>query len=252
MPDVSLIIPIYNSEAIVANTVEDLKAFVEGSPLSIEVIFVDDGSIDNSVGKSKEVAPSAFKFISLDRNQGKGAAVRTGMLEAQGDCCIFTDVDLPFDLSAVAYAASLVNDRAFHLVVGDRALSKSNYEALSGLRKVATQAFRTTVRLLVTGEVFDTQCGFKAFRKDVAKELFPLLRMKGFSFDAELIYIALKYNLEIRRIPVKARPSFHSSVRPVADGLSMLFDILGLPSAWRKGAYKSERLKDLGQFSYWS
>ena len=191
-------------------------------------------------------------MLRLDKNYGKGYAVTQGMKVARGSCRIFTDIDLPYNLSAILFSGHLINQRGYHIVVGDRALSGSNYyEQVSRLRALASRIFATLMRLGITGEMYDTQCGFKAFRGEIAQEMFPMLRFKDFSFDAELLYIALKYNMEIRRIPVIYKGSAESTVNPLIDGLKMLFTVARLPEYWQRGKYRNKILEDLCRCRYW-
>ena len=108
------------------------------------------------------------------------------------------------------------------------------------------------MRILVAGGLFDTQCGLKGFRGDVAEALFPMLRDTGFSGDVELLYVSLKYNLEIKRVPVRLRRSAPSSVRVVNHGLRMLRRISRLRRSWRKGFYRSELMSSIAEQRYWS
>ena len=174
------------------------------------------------------------------------------MLESTGTCRIFTDADLPYDLEALPYMERLISTKGYDLVVGDRVLPGSRYrEFLPFLRLQASRIFSTTIRLLVTGELFDTQCGLKAFRGEIAELLFPLLRTSRFAGDVELLYIALKYNLALRRIPVRLTRSSPSSVRPFRDGLAMLGSISQLKRNWSRGRYFSQALFDMTKQHYW-
>ena len=174
------------------------------------------------------------------------------MRHSTGVCRIFTDADLPYDLDALPYMERLISNLGFHLVIGDRVLPGSRYrELLPFLRLQASRSFSTATRLLVTGELFDTQCGLKGCRGDVADLLFPLLRSNRFAGDVELLYIALKYNLAIRRIPVRLVRSSPSSVRMMRDSLGMIGSISRLRSNWSHGRYFSQPLFDLAKQHYW-
>ncbi len=172
------------------------------------------------------------------------------MAASHGRCRIFTDADLPYDLEALPHVTALVNGRGFHLVVGDRTLSDS-VSGEHSTRAVSSRAFSLFVRLLVTGGLFDTQCGLKGFRGDIADALFPLLTIQGFAGDVELLYIALKYNLEIRRIPVRLRRAEETTVRFGTDVPAMLRDIARLRARWNSGRYASNALAALAAQDYW-
>ena len=136
--------------------------------------------------------------------------------------------------------------------VGDRTLTESERGAdQTPLRQLSTRVFSFSVRMLVTGELFDTQVGFKAFRGDVAAALFPLLTDDGFAGDVELLYIALKYNLAIRRIPVRLLRTGPTTVRLAGHSLPMLTRIAGLRRRWASGGYHSDRLEAISSQRYW-
>jgi dolichyl-phosphate beta-glucosyltransferase len=246
--DVSVVLPAYNVAAFIEQRLGVLCDFLEASGLTYEVIVVDDGSSDDSAERIRLLDRDCTRVLRRPRNAGKYAALAFGMAACRGRCCLFTDADVPYDLSALPRMVDLVLGRGFHVVVGDRTLPGGSYsEHLGPLRWLATQIFTAFVRLFVTGGVPDTQCGFKAFRADVARYLFPLLHEQGFAGDVEILYIALKYNLAIRRLPVQLVHHGRSSVRPVRDGLSMMRAVLALAGRWRAGAYASAELEALGR-----
>jgi len=251
-PEVSLVMPVFNGAAFIARNLEKTREFLGSRFAKFEIVVIDDGSTDGTADLVEEVTDGCLSLLRMPSNQGKYAALKAGMSAASGSCRIFTDADLPYDLEAVPYIEHLVNDRRFHLVVGDRTLAESETLAPSGaVRSLTTRAFSLFVRMLVTGELFDTQCGLKGFRSDVAESLFPLLTDDGFSGDVELLYVALKYNLEIRRIPVRLQRSAPSTVSLAAHSLPMLARIAGLRSNWTSGRYHSERLHSLASQAYW-
>jgi dolichyl-phosphate beta-glucosyltransferase len=246
--DVSIVLPVYNGASFVEKNVETLALFLARQPGTWEIVVVDDGSTD---GTDRRVRASEnVRVVRLPENLGKFAALKAGMAASRGQCRIFTDADLPYDLEAIPHVAALVNGRGFHLVVGDRTLSGSVYGHRS-TRAVSSRAFSLFVRLLVTGGLFDTQCGLKGFRGDVADALFPLLTIRGFAGDVELLYIALKYNLEIRRIPVRLHRAEETTVRFGTDVPAMLRDIARLRGRWASGRYASNALEALAAQDYW-
>ncbi|MFI5179809.1 MAG: glycosyltransferase [Thermoanaerobaculia bacterium] len=246
----SIVVPVYNGAEFIGSSVALLERTLAPGPSSYEIVVVDDGSTDGT--PSRVPVSERVRLVSLPRNRGKFGALKAGMAESRGRCRIFTDADVPYDLEALAYIESLVNDRGFHIVVGDRTLPDSVYgERLPWPRAKASQLFSLLVRLLVTGGLFDTQCGLKGFRGDVADALFPLLTIEGFSGDVELLYISLKYNLEIRRIPVRLRRQGRTSLRPGADASRMLWDAAQLRGKWERGLYESTSLRALSSQTYW-
>jgi dolichyl-phosphate beta-glucosyltransferase len=253
VPDLSLVLPVFNAALFVERSLAEAAEFLGRGSLSWEIVAVDDGSTDDTAARLAARPRENLRIVSLPRNLGKFGALKAGMQASRGRCRIFTDADLPFDLDAVPYMARLVNDRGLHIVTGDRTLAGSDYRPhVSRRRDMASAAFSFLVRMLVTGGLFDTQCGLKAFRSDVAEALFPLLAENGFAGDVELLYVALKYNLEIKRVPVRLRRSGPSTVHLGFDSVRMLGRIASLRRAWDTGRYRSPALERIGGQAYWT
>ena len=251
-PTISLVIPIYNGEAFLEDSLAAVGAFFDRTGLEAEIIAVDDGSTDRTPEILSSRSDRRLRVIRSDRNRGKYAALKRGMAAAEGGVRVFTDADLPYDLEAIEYSVSLLTNEGFHIVVGDRTLTESEQGSdQPPLRRLSTRLFSFSVRMLVTGELFDTQVGFKAFRGDVAAALFPLLTDDGFAGDVELLYIALKYNLAIRRIPVRLLRTGPTTVRLAGHSLPMLTRIGGLRRRWASGGYHSDRLEEISSQRYW-
>ena len=252
-PDVSVILPVYNGAAFLEESICALDGYLKDHFDKYEMIVVDDGSTDHTKSIFSKLAhlPN-LKTIHVPDNEGKFAAIRRGIAASRGRCQIFTDADLPYDLEAIGYIDDLINRRKFHIVIGDRTLSESQYSENYGLiRTIASRIFTILVTVIVTGSLRDTQCGIKGFRHDVAEGLFSVLRDPGFSGDVELLYIAIKYNLEIKRIPVRLQRNEESTVKLLKHALSMIYRISKLKLYWRKGYYKSQDLELLSRQEYW-
>lgn len=251
--DLSVIVPVFNGADFIASSVELLHSYLSKSiPAEFEIVVVNDGSTDSTRDVLESLAIPNCSAIHLPQNKGKFGAISAGMLAASGHCCVFTDGDIPYDLDAIRYMYELIDKRAFHVVVGDRTLKHSEYlQQQSPLRAAITPIFSTFVRLIVTGGLHDTQCGLKAFRGDVAQAIFPLLQDQSFSGDVELLYLALKYNLEVKRIPVRLRRNAPSSVRVLGHGIRMFFRICRLRGTWDSGRYHSDVLEKISDQRYW-
>ena len=250
--DISLVIPVFNGADFIADTVTSSRDFLAGRRLNFEIVVVDDGSSDDSAARIRTLTDERVRLIELSSNRGKFGALTAGMTEARGACRVFTDADLPYDLEAIPYIAELVNEGGFHVVVGDRTLPESCTATQTGLsRRLSSRIFSFCVRMLVTGGLFDSQCGLKGFRADVTEAIFPLLTDPSFSGDVELLYIALKHNLSIRRIPVRLRATSTTTVRLTIHSLPMLGRILRLRHNWTSGRYDSAALSQLGSQTYW-
>ena len=249
---VSLVIPVHNGADFIAESVDEARHFLDRKCPPYEIVVVDDGSADGTHEALEPLLDDRVKLVHLPENTGKFGALKAGMAEASGDCRVFTDADLPYDLEAVPYIADLVNGHGYDVVVGDRTLPESVSLSNSRVaRKMSSRIFSYCVRMLVTGGLFDSQCGIKGFRGEVADTLFPLVTDNGFSGDVELLYIALKHNLSIRRIPVRLQRASPSTVRLRFHSLPMLVRILKLRHNWNAGCYQSELLSRIASPAYW-
>lgn len=148
------------------------------------------------------------------------------MLSATGRLRLFTDIDVPYEVNSMARLLYYLDAKGYHMVAGDRRLPSSSYFAqISPLRHISSVIYSNIVGKLVAGGWYDTQCGLKGFRGDVAEDLFSVGIIDRFAFDVELFYVALKRNYDIKRIPVRLRKNESSSVSVLRDGLVMLLDL---------------------------
>lgn len=241
--DITVVLPSYNAASEIGDTVEQLAAYFQARGLAGQIVVADDGSGDGTA----EAAPDLpnVEVVCLPRNRGKGAAIRAGMQRATGHVRAFTDADLPYGVEPIGTAMRYIEERGFHAVVGDRTLPGSTYQHEGLLRRSVSEVASFTFRTMVTGGIYDTQCGFKAFRGDVADELFRISRVDGFAVDVELIYLLLKHRLDIKRIPVQLRQNAGSSVRVVRDSVRAGADILRMRANWARGTYRSAGLNQI-------
>jgi dolichyl-phosphate beta-glucosyltransferase len=250
--NLSVIIPVHNGAEFLADSVGALVQFLDAHGPSHEIIVVDDGSTDDTLSIAESMAGDRLRVVSLAENRGKFGAVREGMMAARGRCRVFTDADIPYDHAALPHIERLVNESGFHMVLGDRTLGDSASAVKQpALRQLMSWTFRQLLRLLITGGVPDSQCGLKGFRAEVADALFPLITDERFGGDIELIYIALKYNLALRRIPVRLQRQGTSTVRAFGVSLSLLRTLVRLRGHWRRGTYRSDALAELARQRYW-
>ena len=248
-PEVSVVLPCYRSARLAAQSVYRLDAFFREIGMSSETIVVDDGG-DDFPAQPWDSALNA-RLLRLPKNRGKGAAVAAGIGAATGHVCVFTDVDLPYDLELIPVIVEYVREYGFHVVIGDRTLPDSLYLSdLSFQRRLASELFSQFVGRLVTGGFFDTQCGLKGMRGDIAHELFRLQRLERFSFDVELVYLALKHKLDIKRIPVQLRNNETSTVRLLRDASQAVLDVFRIKWYQVRGKYRSELLNSVVRRDY--
>jgi dolichyl-phosphate beta-glucosyltransferase len=226
IPEISIVLPCYRSGDLARRSLQVLQGYLPRHFPSWEVVVVDDGGGDLAADLDRSGPGWRIRFLRLPRNRGKGAAVRAGMAAARGQVRLFTDVDLPYDLDVIPFAASFIRERHFHLAIGDRTLVQSSYTLRVGWRRrLASTIFSKLVGTLLTGGFFDTQCGLKAFRDDVAEVIFGQTRIDRYALDVELIYLALRARTDIKRVPVVLRNNETSAIRLLRDSLRMMTDV---------------------------
>lgn len=224
---ISFVVPIYNEEKRIQIAIREIIAFRKDVPYENEWIFVDDGCTDSTEELArKEIAGVVlYRWIRLGSNQGKGRAVQRGVLEAKGDYIFFTDVDLSVPLREFESLLRPLKD-GYDMAIGSRGLPDSHVVVHQNwFRETMGKIFNRFARLLTFRDVRDSQCGFKAFRKDVAERLFRIQKIGGFSFDAEIIYLAQRLSLRVAEIPVTWVNSKDSKVRIIHDSIRMLLDL---------------------------
>lgn len=236
----SVIIPSYKSAEVLDKNISFLLDFLKQKEFTYEIIVVDDGSSDD--GKTRSVTDKwGLKFLENPVNMGKGAALRNGMINAKGRFRIFTDADIPYDNKAIDLVLNYLDFKEFDMVTGDRTLKASSYfSEVSNTRSFGSKIFSFLVGRFIAGGQYDTQCGIKGFRDNVADDLFSRSTLNGFAIDVELFYIAFKRNYDVKCIPVTLRSVDGSSVSVVKHGIMMLMDLPKILINYYTGKYNKE------------
>jgi dolichyl-phosphate beta-glucosyltransferase len=222
----SVVIASYNSAEALQKNLPVLVSFLASCDFTSEIIIVDDGS--NDQGLTASIAQlNQCSYIKLDRNQGKGAAIRVGMQAAAGAFRIFTDADIPYEPEVIPKFLHYLDFKEFDLAVGDRSIGETDYyNKVSKTRSLASKVFSFIVGRFIAGGIFDTQCGIKGFKAAAAEKIFNATTINRFAFDVEIFHIALIKNYDIKRLPVKLRSQDGKSVNVLRNSISMLLDIL--------------------------
>jgi glycosyltransferase involved in cell wall biosynthesis len=228
MTMLSLVLPCYNEADRLPAALDGYLAWLPGDPGVVEVLVVDDGSTDATPALADAVAAGdpRVRVIRAGPNRGKGAAVRAGMLAADGALVAFTDADGSYGPGEVDRVVRAL-DRA-PVAIGVRPAGAT---AAPPLRRVASQVFNGALRGLLDLPYHDTQCGVKAFRRDAARALFSRAQVDGYAFDAEVLVLAGRLGLAVEEVPVRAEQREGSKVNVFADGWRMLAETLAVRQA---------------------
>ena len=228
LPRISVVVPAYNEEHRVGATLRRIGEWLSERCDDPEVLVVDDGSTDDTAGAVAGAARDMpfVRLLPLGCNQGKGAAVRAGMLAARGELILFSDADLstPIEDAELLLAAL---DESTPVAIGSRGLRASRLEKRQPIhRETMGRVFNLIVRLLMPLRIRDTQCGFKLFRRAEARRLFGALRTDGFAFDVEVILRAVLAGFGVAEVPITWRNDERSRVRPGVDSARMLKELV--------------------------
>ena len=229
-PFLSIVVPAYNEARRLPRTLDSLREFFGKFTRTYEVLFVVEHSTDGTLEIASEAARQQENFLAIDSGpqRGKGHAVRTGMLRARGDCIFYMDADLSVPLAEIdAFLAHFEAHPEVEVLLGNRQHARSRIvRRQSVLRETMGKFFNRLLQARGLASLHDTQCGFKAFRREAAHAIFSRQRLDGFAFDVEVLLLAERLGHRIADLPVEWRNSPDSRVRLVRDSLAMLRDLL--------------------------
>ena len=226
--ELSIIVPAFNEERRLPKTLDCIHAYLTARSLRGEIIVVDDGSTD---GTTKVVESARQKYpevrlLSNGRNRGKGFSVRHGMLEARGGIALFSDADLSTPMEEADKLVQALHDDRWDGAIGSRAINRGLIDIhQSRFRETAGIIFNRIVRVIAGLQFADTQCGFKAFRRERTRIIFEQQRIEGFGFDPEILFLARRHRLGVAEIPVHWAHDPASKVRVLADSMRMFRDL---------------------------
>src|SRR5439155_2056295 len=225
-PLLTVVVPVYNGGDEVTDNVGTIQRAVEaGLPgQSIEVVVVSDGSVDGTRERLLEARSEAVRVIHYDRNLGKGYAVKAGALAARGDWVALVDADLDLDPASIPIYLEVARREQLDFAIG----SKRHPDSLVHYplaRRVASWLYQQLNRLLFRLDVRDTQVGLKVFSRDVVDDVLPLLLVKQFAFDLELLAVATALgHSRVRELPVRLNYRFTGSALGSSSVLRALWD----------------------------
>jgi dolichyl-phosphate beta-glucosyltransferase len=224
----SVVVPAYNEEQRLPSTIEQIEAYLDARKLEHELILVDDGSADGTrrVMEAAARAHPAVRVEVLPHNRGKGRALAVGVEAATGDPILVTDADLSTPIEELPKLEAKL-DAGAGVAIASRALRQSQVVISQPIYRVLMgKTFNLMVQTLLLPGLWDTQCGFKLFRGDLARSVFRDLRTDGFGYDPEALYLAKKRGAGIAEVPVVWRHSAPTKVAAIRHSLDMFKDLV--------------------------
>jgi len=241
MPKYSIIIPAYNESARLGATLDRVLGYVSDRHWDAEVIVVDDGSRDTTADLVRRYARShaCVRLLENPGNRGKGYSVRNGMLNASGDVLLFSDADLSAPIEESSRLFSAIESGA-DIAIGSRWLKpEMQTHRQSLLRQFYGRLFNLVLRILLGLNFKDTQCGFKAFVRAGAQQIFPQQRIERWGFDPELLYLARRSGLKVTEVAVHWAHVEGTRISPLRDGLRMFEEVLRIRWYAMTGKYSN-------------
>lgn len=222
---VSVVIPAYNEAERLGSTLERAVEYLSQRGDPYEVLVVDDGSRDRTIAVAEGFADRGVRVIRHERNRGKGAAVRSGIVASRGDEVLLSDADASTPIEELAKLERSLAEAP--VVFGSRAVAGAEVRQHQPFyRELMGKTFNLIIRLLGVGGVSDTQCGFKLLAGDVARELGAELTVDGFAYDVELLWLARRRGYPVAEVGVVWVNSPDSRVDPIRSSLSMFRDVI--------------------------
>lgn len=212
----SVVIPAYNEEKRLPSTLKDIFNYLKKQDYTFEIIVVNSASSDNTAKCVEELTKEipSLKLINLEKNLGKGFAVRNGCLKSSGEICIFTDADNSTPIYQIEKFIPEIK-KGFDVLCGSRDIKGAVLDPPQPLiRRFLGFIFRIYRKIILDlWEIEDTQCGFKMFKREVIEKIFPYCKINGFGFDPEILILTKKQGFKIKEIPVYWKNDLDSKVK---------------------------------------
>lgn len=245
IPAISIIVPAYEEQARLGDSIRQILAYVEREKVAAELIVVDDGSKDET-SRVAETAAAAFpdtptNVIRYETNRGKGYAVKTGLLAAQADIAVFSDADLSTPIEELPKLVEPIRAGEFDVTFGSRALDRSLIGTHQPWRREQGGKVMNLIIRKMSGLPFaDTQCGFKAFKMTKFRPLLDVMRIDRFGFDVEFLFVAAYRKLRLQEIPVRWNNVEGSKVSVVRDTRRMITELNQIRRNAKRGLYDTK------------
>ena len=236
-PFLSIVIPAYNEENRLPNTLEQVFHFLAKQPFASEILVVENGSDDRTFEIAQQFADRLQNVRVLRSEQrGKGLAIQHGVMAAVGEYVFMCDADLSMPVEEISKFIPPQLENVDIAIASREAPGSIRYNE-PYYRHFTGRVFNTLIRFLVLPGLQDTQCGFKCMRAQVAREIFPYQTLTGWAFDVELLYIARLHEYRIVEIPIDWYFNADSKISVLRDSLRMFLDLLRIRRNARRGLY---------------
>lgn len=239
----SIVLPAYNEAERIAATLDKVLRYARQPGGTTEIIVVNDGSSDSTAEIVREYAlrQPALRLIENPGNRGKGFSVRNGILHARGDLLLFSDADLSSPIQEADKLFAAIQAGA-DVAIGSRWVRKELQVKRQPIhRRILGRMFNLALRVVLGLNFKDTQCGFKAFRRSAAQQIFPLQRIERWGFDPEVLYLAKSAGLRVEEVPVEWAHRTGTHISPLRDGLRMFVELFKIRWNAISGKYKQPR-----------
>jgi dolichyl-phosphate beta-glucosyltransferase len=221
----SIVVPAYNEGKVLKANLEKIITYLKSKKYTWEIVVVDDGSRDNTFKIAKTLSNNGVKAYVLPLNQGKGGALKEGFDKANGEYVIFMDADLSVPLKNIDIFLSEL--RKYKVVIGSRRLSGSNIVVHQPFfRESMGRVFTLLTKIVTSTNLADYTCGFKGFEKNAGKKIFAQSKIKRWSYDAEIMFLAHKFGYKIKQIPVEWFNRVDSRVRLSDAVITSFLDLI--------------------------
>ena len=233
----SIVVPAFNEEARLGATLIDLQAFLRLQPWDWEVRVVDDGSADGTCAVAERAAAEEPRIVlQREPHRGKGGAVKAGLLTARAEYRFICDADLSMPVRELPRFMPPVRTD-FDIAIGSREGHEARRIGEPVIRHLAGRVFNLSVQRLMVPGINDTQCGFKMFTAQAVEAIFPFVRVDGWAFDIEVLYLARVKGLRVVEVPIEWHYRRESRLSLLRDGAGMLRELLAIRARAGRGAY---------------
>ena len=248
---ISIVLPCFNEAKSIQKNVDNIYRYLKDRFNSFEIITVNDGSRDNTLSELKRIKTEntiPIRIISNKTNHGKGSAVTNGILKSKNEVVVFMDADLAVPIDELEQFLPEI-DKGNDIVIASRFISEIKIlKPVLWYRSIMEKIFRILRMIIINNfDIQDTQCGFKVFTREAAFKIFPLLTVKRFSFDVEVIFLAKKMGYRIKELPIILQNPQASHIRIFSDSWNMFCDLIRIRLNEIGGKYKIEDTRNKKQ-----